>query len=167
MRFANPFNPGYNYISYIGVLKERVDEYGVFSIRYLPFNLYSFFIKGFNIEFSGNGLMNIKDMDLWGTSIIAASPFVILSLKAKWSKLLLISAWSTIILIVSGFLFYHNNGFHQVNCMRFSLDFLPLLFVLIAMGIKQIPDWLLKSMIVYAIFLNLLSFLIHLLYQAH
>ncbi len=167
MRFANPLNPGYSYISYIGVLKERVSEYGVFNVRYLLFNLYSFFIKGFNIEFTGNGLLHIKDMDLWGTSIIAASPFVVLSLMAKWPRLLLTSAWSTIILILTGFLFYHNNGFNQVNCMRFSLDFLPLLFILIALGIKQIPDWLTKSMICYAIFLNLLSFLIHLMYHAH
>ena len=166
-RFADALNPGYNYINYIGVLKERVDEYGVLSIRYLPFNLYSFFIKGFNIEFTGNDLMHIKDMDLWGTSIIAGSPFVLMSLKARWPELLLLSAWATIVMILTGFLFYHNNGFHQVNCMRFSLDFLPLLFILIALGAKQIPAWIFKGMIIYAVFLNLLSFLIHLLYQAH
>jgi 4-amino-4-deoxy-L-arabinose transferase-like glycosyltransferase len=166
LRFANALEPGYNYINYIGVLKERVDEYGVFSIKYLPFNAYSFFIKGFNIEFMGSGLIHIKDMDLWGTSLIAGSPFVVMSLKAKWPKLLLISAWATTILILAGFLFYHNNGFHQVNCMRFALDFLPLLFILIALGAKQIPAWLLKGMICYAIFLNLLSFLIHFIYQA-
>jgi hypothetical protein len=167
LRFRNPFDPGYRYIEYIGVLKDRVNEFGIFNIRYLPFNLYSFFIKGFNIEFIGNGLIHIKDMDQWGTSIIAASPFVIFSLKAKWPALLLGSAWITIVFILTGFLFYHNNGFNQVNCMRFALDFLPLLFILIALGAKQAAPWLFKGMIMYAIFLNLLSFVIHLLYQAH
>ncbi|MBS1949002.1 MAG: hypothetical protein JST47_14670 [Bacteroidetes bacterium] len=167
MRFGNLFDTGYRYINYIGVLKERVNEFGVFSVKYLPFNLYSFFIKGFNIEFQGRGLLHIQDMDLWGTSIIAGSPFVIASLKARWPKMLLISAWATIILIMTGFLFYHNNGFHQVNCMRFALDFLPLLVVLVALGAKEIAPWLFKGMIVYAVFLNLLSFMIHFIYQAH
>ncbi|HLZ87829.1 MAG TPA: hypothetical protein VKQ52_11330, partial [Puia sp.] len=60
---------------------------------------------------------------------------------------------------------YHNNGFEQINTMRFSLDFLPLLFVLAVLGQKDIPAWLMKGMIGYAVFLNLLSFLIHFMYQ--
>ena len=165
LRFGNAFDTGYKHILYIGVLKERVDEYGVFSIRYFLFNLYSFLIKGFNIEFGGKNYLEIKDMDLWGTSLLAASPFLIASLKAEWPKILKISAWLTMLLILTGQLFYHNNGFHQINTSRFSLDFLPLLFVLTALGLNHLPKWLFKGMILYAVLLNIISFLIHSLYQ--
>ena len=104
-------------------------------------------------------------MDLWGTSLLAASPFLIASLKAEWPRILKISAWLTMLLILTGQLFYHNNGFHQINTSRFSLDFLPLLFVLTALGLNHLPKWLFKGMILYAVLLNIISFLIHSLYQ--
>jgi 4-amino-4-deoxy-L-arabinose transferase-like glycosyltransferase len=165
LRFGNFLNTGYNYILYMGILKDRVDEYGVFSARYFLFNFYCFFLKGFNIEFKGSTYLNIKDMDLWGTSLLAASPFLIASAKAQWSKILKVSAWLTIIFILTGQLFYHNNGWQQVNTSRFSLDFLPLLVVLTALGVNHVPKWLFKGMIIYAVLLNLISFLIHFLYQ--
>lgn len=165
LRFGSFLDTGYNYILYMGVLKDRVDEYGVFSARYFLFNFYCFFLKGFNIEFKGSTYLNIKDMDLWGTSLLAASPFLIASVKAQWPKILKVSAWVTIFFILTGQLFYHNNGWQQVNTSRFSLDFLPLLVVLAALGVNHVPKWLFKGMVVYAVLLNVISFLIHFLYQ--
>ncbi|HEY6954786.1 MAG TPA: hypothetical protein VI385_06050 [Flavisolibacter sp.] len=165
LRFGNPLDSGYQHINFIGVLKERVDHYGVFSVKYFLFNLYSTLIKGFNIEFQGNTYLNIKDMDLWGTSLLAASPFFIASVKAEWPKTLRVAAWATIIVILIGQLFYHNNGFEQVNSSRFTLDFLPLLIILMALGISKIPMWLVKAMVSYGVLLNVVSFIIHLLYQ--
>jgi hypothetical protein len=165
VRFGNPLDTGYDHIIYIGVLKERVLAHGVFSAKYFLFNLYSVLIKGFNIEFTGETLLQIKDVDLWGTSLLAASPFVVASLKAQWPKTLKIFAWLTIVLILFGQLFYHNNGYHQVNTSRFTLDFLPLIIVLTALGASHVPRWLFRGMIGYAIVLNLTSFIIHFLYQ--
>jgi len=165
LRFGNLFDSGYQHIIFIGVLKERVQQFGVFSIRYFLFNLYCTFIKGFNIEFDGKTYLHIKDMDLWGTSLLSASPFLIASIKAQWPKILKISAWLTIVVILLGQLFYHNNGYEQVNTARFTLDFLPLLLLLMFLGANKIPGWLLKGMITYAIALNVISFGIHLLYQ--
>lgn len=165
IRFGNPLDSGYGYILYIGVLGERVSEYGVFSARYFLFNLYSFLIKGFNIELVGKAYLRIKDVDLWGTSLLSASPFLIASLKAAWPLILRVGAWATIIVILFVQLFYHNNGYHQVNTSRFTLDFLPLLFVLAALGANHIPKWLLKGMIGYAVMLNIVSFVIHYFYQ--
>jgi len=164
-RFNNPFDTGYAYILYNGVLAHRVNDFGVFSYKYVPFNFYSSVFKGFNIEFEGLQMLSIKDMDLWGTSVLASSPFVVASCCAKWKKELRISAWLTIILIFTGTLFYHNNGFQQINTMRFSLDFMPVLFLLIALGANRMQGWLFKSMIIYAVLLNIISFTIHYLYQ--
>lgn len=164
-RFGNPLDTGYEYIHYVGILRRRVEEYGVFSGRYVLFNLYSFLIKGFNVEFEGSRYLSIKDMDLWGTSLLSASPFLIASIKASWPKILKISTWATIIVILFAQLFYHNNGYHQINTSRFSLDFLPLLLLLTALGATAIPKWLFRGMIAYAILLNLISFVIHFFYQ--
>lgn len=165
VRFGNPLDTGYDHIVYIGILKDRVEQYGVFSWRYVLFNLYSVLIKGFNIEFDGNTYLNIRDMDLWGTSLLSASPFLIASVKASWPKILKIFAWLTIVAILIGQLFYHNNGYHQINAMRFALDFLPIIVVLMALGSKFVPGWLFKSLVAYSIVLNLVSFIIHFLYQ--
>jgi len=164
-RFGNAFETGYAYIYYTDVFKERVDRYGVFSIRYFLFNFYEFFIKGFDIEFRGPDYIRIKDMDTWGTSILASSPFFVAAIKAKWPKMVLWFCWISMSAILFFTFCYHNNGFQQINTMRFSLDILPLLFVLTCLGMKQVNDWLFKSMIIYAIFLNLLSFGIHYIYQ--
>lgn len=165
IRFGNALDTGYDHILFIGVLKERVDQYGVFSARYLLFNLYSLLIKGFHIEFGGADYLQIKGMDLWGTSLLAGSPFLIASLKARCSKTLKIFSWVTILVILTGLLFYHNNGFHQINTYRFALDFLPLLVVLAATGAGQLPQWLFKGLVAYSILLNLVGFAIHSVYQ--
>jgi 4-amino-4-deoxy-L-arabinose transferase-like glycosyltransferase len=54
LRYGNAFDSGYEYVVFIGVLNERVQQYGVFNIKYVPFNLYCTLIKGFNIQFEGN-----------------------------------------------------------------------------------------------------------------
>lgn len=165
LRYGNIFDSGYKHIVYIGVLKERVEQYGVFSIRYVLFNLYSTLIKGFNIQFDGKGYLHIKDMDLWGTSLLCASPFFVASLKAQWPRIVKATCWGTILIIFIGQLFYHNSGYEQVNTSRFTLDFLPLLFLLTSLGMPKIPIWLTKAMVTYAVCLNILSFIVHLLYQ--
>jgi hypothetical protein len=165
LRFGDALDSGYKHVIFIGVLKERVQQYGVFNIRYVLFNLYCTLIKGFTIQFEGKGYLNIKDMDLWGTSLLCASPFFIASFKSNWPKILKTAAWLTILIILVGQLFYHNNGFEQVNTSRFTLDFLPLLIVLTFLGTARVPMWLMKGMISYAIGLNVISFIIHLLYQ--
>lgn len=164
-RFGNPFDSGYAHIQFIGILKERVDHYGTFSFHYVLYNFYAAFLKGFNIEFTGHGLLHIKDMDLFGTSLLSASPFLVCALKTGWSKILRISAWITVCVILAGLLFYHNNGYEQVNAYRFSLDFLPMLIILTALGAKNIPQWLFKGMVTYSIVLNLIAVGIHFLYH--
>ncbi len=161
VRFGNALESGYDFISYNGILKERVEKYGVFSIKYFRFNFYSLFLKGFTIIFSGADRLTVGGVDLWGTSLVAASPFLVACFKANWPKQLLFFAWTTILIILIGVLFYHNNGFAQVNCMRFTLDFLPLLFILAALGADKVPYWLLRIMVLYACLLNVVAFVIH------
>lgn len=160
-RFGNPLDAGYRYINFLGVLKERVGEYGVFSPHYVLYNLYNYLLKGFNIEFTGKDMLHIQGMDLFGSALLIASPFLVTAFKSGWHKMLRISAWITITIIFTGLLFYHNNGEEQVNTSRFTLDFLPLMYLMTGLGADKIPYWLFKSMILYAIGINILAFIIH------
>lgn len=161
IRFGDPFDTGYGNIVYIGEAKERVEMHGVFSIKYVLFNLYTHLLKGFNIVFEGKGMLHLKDMDLWGTSLLSASPFIVFALRRNVQVPYRVWIWLSIVLIFSGILFYHNNGYHQVNAMRFTLDFLPLLMILLAAGVRMADMWIFRGMVIYSVMINAIAFIIH------
>lgn len=167
VRFGNPMDTGYEHIAFLGALKERVDQHGVFNFHYVLYNLYSYLFKGFNIKFTGNEFLHIKDVDLYGSAVLIASPFLVASFKTGWNRFLKRSAWIAIGIIFTGLLFYHNNGKDQINTSRFALDFLPLMLVLASQGIQNIPPWLFKGMIIYSILLNVIAYGIHFLYHTY
>ena len=167
LRFGNGLETGYPYIIFLGVLKDRVAETGVFSLHYVPINIYYLFIKGFSINFTGKGMLHPQDVDLWGTSLLASAPYIVCAFKASIDRNIRIAAWGAILLMLPGILSYHNNGYEQVNTFRFALDFFPLLFLLVAAGASSIPRWLLRSLILYAIALNFIAFGIHFLSKSH
>jgi hypothetical protein len=54
-------------------------------------------------------------------------------------------------------LFYHTNGWRQVNAYRYTLDFLPVLVLLIALGTNRIKPTIWKTAIAYSIGLNIIA----------
>ncbi|MBX2945162.1 MAG: glycosyltransferase family 39 protein [Cyclobacteriaceae bacterium] len=161
LRFHNPFDTGYQYLIYAAPIQERINEYGLFSTKYFLYNFYHLLVKGHNLLFAGSMNLQVAGIDQYGTSILAASPFIIFAFKAQQETKFKIAFWSTIVLILSSILLYHNNGWMQVNTQRFSLDFFPALLILIALSYPVVPKWLFKSFVIYSIALNLLSFTIH------
>jgi hypothetical protein len=161
LRFGDCFETGYRYIVFLGVLKERVTAYGLFSIHYVPVNAYYLLLKGFNITFTGDGLMQVKDVDLWGSSLLASAPYVVCAFKSSLDRSKRRAIWCSILLMLMGLLSYHNNGYEQVNTFRFALDFFPLLFLLVATGAHALPRWLFRFFIIYAISLNAIAFAVH------
>ncbi|MBI3170833.1 MAG: glycosyltransferase family 39 protein [Chloroflexi bacterium] len=160
------FGTGYealNYETYGGpgnFLAARVSQYGIFAPAYFIFNIAYMFIQGYHIEFGGANMLDFAGIDRFGTSLLAASPFIIAAFRAKADRLTLWSAWVAVLLSLVHALFYHNNGYIQYNMQRFSMDFMPIFILLVAMGIKNSsPDlrayW--KGMIVYSIFLNVIT----------
>lgn len=160
------FGSGYelmNYAQYGGpgnFLGERVSQFGVFDPAYFLFNAYHMFIQGFHIDFSGATMLEYAGVNRFGTSFLAASPFVIAAFRAKGERLFVWGAWVSVLVTLIIALFYHNNGYIQYNTQRFSLDFLPVLILLVALGFNNSSDdlrayW--KGMIVYSILLNALT----------
>lgn len=156
-RFGSPFDTGYAYIPLDGFLQERVARYGLFNIAYVPFNLVNLFLQGLHLEFQKPLYLAGARADLFGTSLTFASPFVFVALRARWRKLPAWGAWLAVGLTIAHTLLYYNNGWKQMNAQRFTLDFLPVLMPLVALGTQRVPGKLWKAAVLYSILLNLFA----------
>jgi hypothetical protein len=157
LRFGNPFDTGYTSMPLSGFLKTRFDYHGLFDARYLPFNLYYLTLAGFQVEFAPPAFLRPIGLSPFGTAITIASPFIFSALLARGNKPLVISAWASIALILVPQLFYYNNGWMQFNAQRFTLDFWPVLSVLVVMGAVHAPRHLWRAAILFAIALNVIN----------
>lgn len=163
LRFGNIFDTGYAYLNLGHFLNSRVDRYGLFHIAYIPFNFICMFLQGFHINFGGEMDLMIDEswpLDPFGTAITVASPFIFFALWAKWNRGLSITAWISILACLVHQLMYYNNGWVQYNTQRFSMDFFPLLIILVALGIKHIPPRIWKPLILYSVALNAFTLLL-------
>ena len=122
VRFGNPFDTGYRYLQLGGFLLARFLDHGLLSPRYVFFNALYLFVQGFHINFWGNRSLLMQGMDGFGTSLLAASPFLLAALAARWRKPLLWAAWVSVALCLAPQLFYYNNGWWQINGQRFAMD---------------------------------------------
>jgi hypothetical protein len=104
-------------------------------------------------------------MDSAGTSLLAASPFVLLAIFAPMRRPVVIGLMM-IAVIAAPMLFYHSNGFTQYNAQRYTLDWLPILFVILAYTLRapdvrpNVPNGLvaaLKVLVTYAVALNVVT----------
>src|SRR5262249_51227415 len=99
--------------------------------------------------------------DQFGTSLTFASPFLAAAFWARWRRPLLLGAWLSTAATLAVLLVYFNNGFVQVNFQRYTLDALPVLMLLVALGARRFPSrtlWI--GLVVYSVCLNLLTLLV-------
>ena len=138
-RFGSPLDTGYGYIGAQDAqntfLHYRIEDFGLFSPEYFLFNLFHLFFQGFHADFTGRYLTDLGGMDRMGTSILAASPFVLLAVFTKWRRPLVIGALCALAMIVP-MLLYHSNGLTQYNVQRYVLDWLPDLMFALATTIR-------------------------------
>ncbi|MCB1518595.1 MAG: hypothetical protein KDJ19_13385 [Hyphomicrobiaceae bacterium] len=112
------------------VMSTRLTGGGLFSLDFGLFNLLYLLFQGFHVQFSGDGMLDLAGIDPFGTSLLAASPFVLFAFFAPNRREIWIGL-ATIIIMVVPMLFYHSNGFSQYNVQRYTLDWLPILFVIL------------------------------------
>jgi hypothetical protein len=110
-------------------VNERVRTYGLFNLRFLPENFRAAFLltpeisfNPFRLGFSGHGMSMFIT-----TPLLALLPFTI-----RRSQLTVALAVTAFITALPGLL-YMNDGWFQFG-YRFSNDYLPYLFFLIALG---------------------------------
>ena len=141
VRFGNPMETGYIYIASPdaetwSLINHRLTHIGLFSKDYFLFNALYLFVQGFHVQWGGPDLLDMIGLDPMGTSIIAASPFVLLAIFAPAKRPLIIGALCAL-LIAGVTLFYHGNGYSQYNTQRFTLDWMPVMFFALAMAVKE------------------------------
>jgi hypothetical protein len=161
VRFGTPLETGYGLLDLRGGLKLKADRYGLFHPVFIPFNAFYLFLQGPSFVFRSPLSIWPTGVDRYGTSLTFASPFVFAAIWGRspspsLSALLRRAVWASVLLTLIPTLCYYNNGFEQWNCQRFTLDFLPLLLIPLALGVARLPEWLWRPLLFYSIALNTL-----------
>jgi hypothetical protein len=124
-RFGDPFEPGYRYLSVVWAA--RIAKWGLFDYHYLARNLGVMLTSLPWFPAQGGAVqVNAHGLALWVTT-----PMYLWLLVAKrWSPLAR-ALLSSAALVALPTLFYQNTGWVQFG-YRFSNDYAPLLFALLA-----------------------------------
>jgi hypothetical protein len=141
VRFDSPLNGGFAYQTlYQDSSMSRA--YGIFSIKHIPANLYSLIFRSPDITLISNNSWSLKfpfvENNTLGMSMFITSPYLLVLFTYKWSSYSdqirrLILATGVCILFV---LTYYGIGLEQFGT-RYSLDFLPELFVVFMVMYKK------------------------------
>lgn len=161
MRFGDPLETGYRYIAnptldHWSLINERLVNHGLFSKDYLLVNSFYLFVQGFHLEWGGPSLLTPVSLDQMGTSLLAASPFVLLVAFMPFNRQTIIAGLCAI-LILGVTLFYHGNGYSQYNVQRFVLDWAVVLFFLLGLAVHKGVRPAFAVLTVYAIGLNVVA----------
>ncbi len=154
-RFGSPLDTGYADIAFPpGMLKTRVDQYGLWNKAYLAFNAFYLFLQGFHADFAEPQKIALSGLDNAGTGVLAASPWLLAAFFARMNRL-----HAACCLLIAGLagvtLFYHSNGFSQFNAQRYMLDWLPAALLLVASGLVRAQPAMFKLLVLWGMLLNI------------
>lgn len=123
--------------------------FGPFSIRYLPWNLYTaiFMAPGFR-----NGFPWIRPGPI-GEALMFTSPGLVLALEAPWREWETWLLWTAVTLGMAACLTVYANGFVQFGC-RYWIQVLPFLVLLMARGMRGRTEQLGKVLLVASVVLT-------------
>ena len=145
-RFGDPFEFGHSFLQVRW--RSRIETWGLFSMHYLPRNLAVFFLSlPWLIPSSPFVRITRHGLALWFTS-----PNLLWSLGPKRIDATILALWAAVLPTALCTLLYQNTGWVQFG-YRFSLDYLPLLFVLVALSGRRFGAAFL-SCAVFAIAVN-------------
>ncbi|PLX39243.1 MAG: hypothetical protein C0606_01530 [Hyphomicrobiales bacterium] len=143
VRFGDMLQTGYAYIfpaeqatDQDNFIEFRVREVGLFSKDYLLYNVLYMFLQGPHVEFAGKYLTELKGLDAGGVALFIGAPFLLFYFLAKWDRNFLFASL-TILVIAGVTLFYHSNGFAQYSIQRYTLDWLPLAMLFVAVAVRN------------------------------
>ena len=150
LRYGTVMDLGY----YLTFAKDKPEESGgPLQIKYIGYNLYSLFF----LPPSWQGTFPYIYPSLNGLAVTFTTPAVFYALKAKAPKYLLVGLWMAIIFTAIPFAMNYGNGMAQFG-MRYSMDFLPLIMILVSLGMAGMNDGKLsglqKTLILLCIFVN-------------
>jgi hypothetical protein len=149
-RFGNPLDNGNKY-QLLSIDSAEARSLGLFSLDHIPTNLYTALLRGPNIVTRDSTSWTLKppyiDNNPLGMSIFLTSPYFLYMFTRRWSKyskeakLLVISALVSALFVLA----YFGDGADQFG-YRYSLDFLPELFVAFMLLYRQYNSLLTRGM---------------------
>jgi len=127
IRFGDPFEFGHRFLQVRW--RSRIETWGLFSTHYLRRNLTVFFLSmPWLVESSPFLRITRHGLALWFTT-----PNLLWSLRPKRVDSTVVALWAAVLPTAICTLLYQNTGWVQFG-YRFSLDYLPLVFVLVTLS---------------------------------
>ena len=129
-RFDDPFSPGHEYLQIRW--RQRIDEWGLFNLHFFSKN-FAVFTASVPWLYDSPPYVRISrhGLALWVTT-----PTLLWTLWPKAFDARIIGLWLAVIPIALIDLCYQNSGWVQFG-YRFALDYMPLLFLLLALGKRR------------------------------
>lgn len=147
-RFGDPTEFGYAMIP--NVLDEPWYSHGISSVHYVPGHLKELFFALPATQDNFPYLVpKISEMAIWVTT-----PAVVLILLAPWRNRLTLAAGAAILVTLPLHLTHGSSGFSQFG-NRFSLDFVPFLVILMALGMRDRVRWWAVGLVSLSVVANL------------
>ncbi len=126
VRWGTPFDEGYVRIP--GVLEDPIyADHGILSVWYVPRNLFAIFLRSWNFVDQPPYLQP----SWWGLSIFLTTPLYVWLFRARLRDPRGLAALVGTVLVAIPIVTHGNVGITQFG-YRFSLDFQPLLFLVLA-----------------------------------
>lgn len=161
LRFHSPFNGGFAY-QLISPPSVKARSLGIFSLIHIPTNLYSALLRGPVpvLRSSTSWTLNFPyiENNIYGMSIFITSPYLLYLFTRKWqsydsrSRHLMVAILASSLLVFS----YYGLGMLQFG-YRYTLDFLPELFILFMISYRSKNERLsrgMKTLLIGSGFLN-------------
>lgn len=136
-RFDDPFDFGYQYLTV--AWQSRMKKWGLFHYHYLARNLGVVFSS---LPWLGNSHVPFR-INMHGLALWVTTPLFIWLLWPCQKRAPHLGLWLTVAAVAVPTLFYQNTGWQQFG-YRFSNDYAPFLFVLLAIGGRRFGNlfWL-------------------------
>ena len=145
-RFGDPFEFGHHFLQIRW--RTRIETWGLFSSHYLPRNLTVFFLSvPWLLQSSPFVRISRHGLALWLTT-----PNLLWGLWPRKLDASVVALWAAVLPTALCTLLYQNTGWVQFG-YRFALDYLPLLFVLVALSGRRF-GWAFLSCAAFAVLLN-------------
>jgi hypothetical protein len=131
-RFGSPLETGYG-IAWIAPPLEALRSQGLFSIVHVPTNLALFIGGGFGIRGAFPWLVPSSE----GQSILLTTPALLIAVNAGLRDRQNLMLWGAAILTAIPVFLYYGGGGGATYGYRYAMDFVPFLFVLVAIALKE------------------------------
>ncbi len=150
-RFEDPLDFGYTAQNVDPFLEDDLETYGQFNLYFVPRNLKA--LLWATPELNGEGELPGFWPNRQGMSIFLTTPAFLFLLWQGRRDWLYAGALISLGLLLVPLLTYYNTGWWQFG-YRFSLDFMMILMLLLAVTAKGNLSWLFKTLVVLGVLIN-------------